>query len=1064
MEEHEHKTPGSLWREIAFTAIVGLLLLLNVLGWFRTIWGWNTAIFITLIGGHKIFLEAFRGVLRREISADLAVAIAAICALFIKQYVAAAEVIFIMLIGESLESFAVDRTRGAIKKLLALSPEQARLRRDGQETVVPIEEVRPDDTVAVRPGERIPVDGVVIQGRSSIDCSSMTGESMPVTAEAGSTVLTGTVNGPGALAIRVTAVGPDTKLAEIIHLVEEAEESKAPTQRRADRYAKFFVPIVMTIAVLTFFINRWLGRPVDVSLIRAVSVLIVACPCALILATPTAVVAALGRLARSGILVKGGAYLEAAGEADCVVFDKTGTLTRGEPRIAEILPFGGATENDVLSLAAAAESHSEHVLGELIVSEARKRGLAFGEAETFTPVPGLGVEAVVGKNGPTSPTGPTAPGAGERERVLVGGRRLLEIKGVVLSEDEIAALDAFDQKGYTAVLVARGDRLAGAIGAEDTVREQARETVAQLKEAGIRHISMLTGDNRRAAARVARQAGISDVKADLLPADKVEAIRALQSQGRKVVMLGDGINDAPSLAVADVGVAMGGIGTDIAMEAADVVIMTDDPSRLAEAIGVSRRTIATINANIIWFALGFNALGVGLAASGWATPVLAAVLHQISSLLVCLNSLRLLVAGRFYETWPGRIVARVRKFFGEDIPGLLRLGWERRGTVATVVVAILAVAYLASGLYVVQPGIVGVERRFGRVVQVAEPGLRYRWPWPLGRLDRVDIGRVNTVEVGFRTKMPLTGQTLSSFFTSFLARPGAAQPGAPQTVAAPAAAQTPFLPSPGPRKGPYAPPPPEPAAYEWNTRHTIGRYEKNIEEATMLTGDENLIEATFAVQYAVDDPVKYLLNVGNAGALLQACAEAAGRSVISVEPLEAVLASDRVALEQKAAERLREKVRRYAFGVRILAVYLQDIHPPIEVVEDFRAVSSAFEEKHRLINDAEGYAAERKELAKGEASQRVEKAYAYQTQKVNRATGDAGKFESIAAAYARAPQVASLRLFLEAAETALAPVRKVIIDRRRKGNNQLFLFDEQILSPILREIAKQAQATAAPAQ
>jgi Cu+-exporting ATPase len=999
MEDHSHEESG-LRSKIAFMAVVGLLLLLNVLGWFRTLWGVNTAILLTLIGGYKIFFEALRGLLGRKISADLAVAIAAIAALCIEQYAAAAEVIFIMLIGECLESFAVDRTRGAIAKLLALSPEQARVRRDGAEVVVPIEEVRPGDTVIVLPGERVPVDGVVRGGRSSIDQSAMTGESMPTPAEPGTRVLTATVNGLGALEIVAEAVGPDTKLAEIIHLVEEAEESKAPTQRRVDRYARFFVPVVIAISVATFFVSRWLGQPLEGAIVRAVSVLIVACPCALVLATPTAIAAALGRLAGAGILIKGGAFLEALGEADCVVFDKTGTLTRGEPRIARIETLGGADEDAALAVAAAVERQSEHVLGQLIVAEARERGLDIAPTvEDFKPLPGFGVEAVV-----------------DGEDVLVGGRKLLRQNDVAVSLEDEAAIEQLDQRGYTTVLVARAGRLICAIGVEDTMRDEAPAAVAGLREAGIERILMLTGDNERAAALVARQAGIREVEAGLLPAEKAAVIRRLQSEGRRVAMLGDGINDAPSLAVADVGVAMGGIGSDIAMEAADVVIMTDDPARLGEAVQVGRRMLSTINANILYFALGFNALGVAGASSGLVSPVGAAVLHQISSLLVCLNSLRLLIAGRFNQTWLGRGVERFRVFLAEDIPNLAAWAWRRRGAVASTALGILAVLHVAGGFYRVQPGEIGVERRFGEVVQRAEPGLRYCWPWPVGALDRMAVERVQSLEIGFRTAAASTAPTTG-----------------------------------------------EPAAYEWNTRHTIGRYEKNIEEAVMLTGDENLVEATLVVHYVVNDPVKHRLGLSDAEKLLRLSAESAARSVISERPQVDALAADRRAIEEEAAERLRGIAEQYQCGVEIKAVYLQDIHPPLEVVEDFRAVSSAFEEKHRLVNEAQGYAAETKELAKGQAMERREAAQAYRTEKENRARGDAGRFEVVAAARALAGEVASVRLFLETVEAALAPVRKVIIDQRRNGGTRLFLFDGQGLPSMLGEAFQPALSGSSPA-
>lgn len=996
--EHEE---ANLKLHFAFTAGVGAFLLLNVLGLFRTVWGWDTALFLTLLGGHRIFVEAIRRAFRRETSADLAVAIAAAAALWIRQYTAAAEVILIMLIGEGLELYAVDRTRGALRKLLDLSPQQARVRRDGTEQVVPIAEVGVGDTVVARPGDRIPVDGVVVKGRSSVDQASITGESMPVTKEAGNEVFAGTINGPGLLEVRAEAVGENTKLAEIVHLVEEAEESRAPVQRRVDRYARFFVPAVIALAILTFLIVRKTGEPGAAHILRAVAVLIVACPCALVLATPTAVVAALGRLARSGILVKGGAYLEAAGEVDCVVFDKTGTLTSGRPEIAAVKAFGGASEEDVLSLAAAAEQGSGHPLAELIVRETRRRGLPVRSAEGFAALPGLGVEATV-----------------EGRKALVGCRRLLEQGHVQIPDLAAEALAAMDREGYTIVLVARDGRLAGAIAAEDALRKEARETVSRLKEIGIRSVWLLTGDNARVAAKIARQAGIRSYAADLLPADKVQAVKRLQSEGRKVAMLGDGVNDAPSLAAADVGIAMGGIGSDIAQETADIVFLTDDLSRLAETIDIGRRTVSTIKANIVWFALGFNLVGIGAAAWGWATPVVAAILHQVSSLLVVLNSLRLLTAGRFREMGLGRVVARAVSFFREDIPRLARQGWDRREALGWRLAGLLAFLYVGSGVYTVQPGQVGVERRFGkRVGEPTPPGVHYRLPWPMGRVDRVSVGQVRTLEIGFRTT-----------------------PGIPGEKA------------------------PEPAAYEWNLRHTTGRYEKKLEEATMLTGDENLVEATLAVQYKVDDPVAYLFHAADVEGCLLGSAESAVRSVVSECSLVALLAADRRPIEALAAQRMQKALERSRLGIRIERVLLQDVHPPLEVVEDFRAVSSAFEEKHRVVNEAEAYAAQQQELAKGRAAERIETAHAYEVEKRNRAAGDASKFECVAAAYAQAPEVTARRLFLETMEASLAGVRKVIVDQRRKGKCELFLFDDKGTAAKLNELLKAQPAGAlAPA-
>ncbi|NOZ21579.1 MAG: FtsH protease activity modulator HflK [Planctomycetes bacterium] len=1006
MKHTEHEETN-LKVHIGFTAAIGVLLLLNVVAssrfaellpawfaYFREIRGWNVAIFLTLIGGYRIFLEAIRGLFRREIAADLAIAIAAVAALVIKEYAAAAEVIFIMLIGEGLEIFAVDRTRGAIRKLLDLSPEQARVRRDGEEKRVPIEDVARGDVVIVRPGERIPVDGDVVQGRSSVDQSPITGESMPATKETGSDTFAGTINGPGRLEIEVTAVGEDTKLAEIIHLIEEAEESKAPVQRRVDRYAKFFVPAVIAIAILTYLISkRYAGEGVN-SIVRAVSVLIVACPCALILATPTAVVAALGRLARSGILVKGGIPLEAAGEVDAVVFDKTGTLTRGEPTIAEITPFGDGAEKDVLSLAASVEQNSEHLLAELIVTHAKEQGAPISPVEGFTPLPGLGVKAEL-----------------DGKPLLVGGRKLMEQSEIDIPAQAARALDAMAQAGHTVVLVAHGDGLVGAIGVEDTLREAARETVKDLKASGIQHISLLTGDHERTAARIARQAGIRNWSAGLLPGEKVEAIKRMQAEGRKVAMIGDGINDAPSLATADVGIAMGGIGTDIAMNAADIVFTTDDLSRLAETIDVSRRTVSTIKSNLLWFALAFNAVGVLAAATGWATPVIAAVLHQVSSLLVCLNSLRLLVAGRFYETRPGRIVARVKAFSQEDLPGACRGAWQRRAAIAEGLAVLLVLLYALSGFYAVQPGEVGIERRFGRMVGgPTPPGLHYRLPWPMGRVDNVAVGRVHPLEVGLRRTTVAPGQTLA-----------------------------------------------QPTAYEWGLKHTAGWYKKKNDEATMLTGDEVLAETTLVLHYRIVDPVSYVFHIANMEKCLRDCAQRAICSVVAETRLMSLLASERAKIEKETAKRMQALVDEYGCGVRIERVLLQDVHPPVDVVPDFRAVSSAYEEMHAMINRGQATAIRAVATAEGEATALVEDAGAYQSERVNLAEGRAGAFALIRKAYAKAPEVTGFRLFMETVETSLAPLRKVILDQSRKGKYEIYLFGQRGITIEPRKITREEQ-------
>ena len=970
-ESHDHHFRFHL----ALTATVGALLLLNWFGLFRTIYGWDTAIFLAVIGGYRIFYEALSGVLKREISADLAVAIAALGALYIGQYFVAAEVIFIMLVGEALEDFAVGRTRGAIRNLLKLSPSEARIRKGTEEVTVPIGQVTPKTIVIVRPGERIPVDGVVTAGRSSVDQSTLTGESMPVPKEPGAEVFTGTVNTMGMLEVKTTRVGADTKLAEVIRLVEEAEASRAPAERKADRWATYFVPIVLAAAAITYLVTR--------NSVAAISVLVVACPCALVLATPTAIVAAIGRLACNGILVKGGSHLEAMGRVDWMVFDKTGTLTLGRPRIAEIIPFNATTDRDLLSAAATAEQHSEHQLAALIVDEARKRGAAVARLEEFKPVPGLGVEARAGG-----------------VRLLAGSVRLLLQHGVHISPDAHATLEALNEKGRTVVLVARDHTLLGIVAAEDEIRPEAPQAVADLKALGLRGMTLLTGDNARVAHRVARHVGIQDVKSDLMPSDKVARVRELQHAGHTVGMVGDGVNDAPSLVTANAGIALGGIGTDITAEAAGVVLMTDDLDHLKELVRVSRLALEIIKENILFFAVGLNAVGVLAAATSYLSPVSAAVMHQISSLLVVSNSMRLLYGARLGETALGRGVrgrvesarTQVREFFGE-----VRARWRR---VLGWVSSLLLVVYLASGFLAVLPGEVGIVQVFGKRVGVPlAPGLHYAPPWPFGRGSRVSLTEVRRVEVGFRT-VPLT-------------------PGAPA----------------------------EPTAYEWNIQHRTGRYERRPEETLMLTGDENLIELNMVVQYIATDPVNVLFRVKVAEEMVRVCAEATMRSIAACHTLDSLLTEARAEIEGEATEGINERLGRYEAGLAVVEVRLQDVHPPLEVVDAFRAVSSAFEDREKLINEAKADAEKTLRLAEGNAKAQVLGAEATADKRVHHATGDTARFEQAAAAYAEAPEVTRIRLILETMETVLAPIQKVIRGSEWKGKHDLLFFNSDTLIP-----------------
>lgn len=535
-------------------------------------------------------------------------------------YEASALIITLITLGKLLEAIAKGRTSEAIKKLMGLQAKTARVVRDGEERDIPVEEVEAGDLVIVRPGEKIPVDGVVKEGLSAVDESMLTGESIPVDKKPGDEVIGATINKQGLLKFEATKVGRDTALAQIIRLVEEAQGSKAPIQRLADQISGYFVPAVIAIAVLTFLGWYLTTRNFTVALINAVAVLVIACPCALGLATPTAIMVGTGKGAEHGILIKGGEHLENAHKLNAVVLDKTGTITKGEPEVTDVLPAGGISADEALRLGAAVERGSEHPLGVAIVERAKAAGLALPDPQDFVAIPGHGVRATV---------------AGKA--VLLGNKRLMAAEKVDVAP-LMADLERLESEGKTAMLLAVDGRAAGIIAVADTVKEHSAEAVRELLQMGI-EVYMLTGDNRRTAEAIARQVGIRQVLAEVLPEQKSDQIEKLKREGKFVGMVGDGINDAPALATADVGFAIG-TGTDVAMEAADVTLMRGDLRGIVAAIKLSRRTMRTIKQNLFW-AFAYNTAGIPAAALGYLSPVLAGAAMALSSVSVVSNSLRL---------------------------------------------------------------------------------------------------------------------------------------------------------------------------------------------------------------------------------------------------------------------------------------------------------------------------------------------------------------------------------------------------------------------------------------
>ncbi len=598
-----------------------------------------------LIAGNKFYSVGFKALLHRSPTMDSLIAIGTSAAVIYSLYStykiwmgdfmamdglyfeSAGVIITLILLGKSLEAVSKGKTSEAIKKLMGLAPKTATVIQDGKEMEIPIDEVEVGDILLVKPGEKIPVDGEVIEGLTSVDESMLTGESIPVEKQPGDKVIGASLNKNGVIKFKATQVGSDTALARIIKLVEDAQGSKAPIAKMADIVSGYFVPIVMAIALLAGLAWFLSGESVVFSLTIFISVLVIACPCALGLATPTAIMVGTGKGAEYGILIKGGEALEITHKINAIIFDKTGTLTVGKPEITDIIPTEAMERTRLLQLAASAEKGSEHPLGEAIVRGAEKEGIGLLPVERFKAIPGHGIEVVI-----------------EGLSVLLGNRKLMIDRGIILSPLESES-DRLASEGKTPMYVSVDGALAGIIAVADVVKESSARAIKRLHDMGIM-VAMITGDNRRTAEAIARQVGIDRVLAEVLPQDKAAEVKKLQQEGHKVAMVGDGINDAPALAQADIGIAIGS-GTDVAMESADIVLMRNDLMDVPTAIQLSKSTIRTIKQNLFW-AFGYNVAGIPIAAGllhvfggPLLNPMIAAAAMSLSSVSVLTNALRL---------------------------------------------------------------------------------------------------------------------------------------------------------------------------------------------------------------------------------------------------------------------------------------------------------------------------------------------------------------------------------------------------------------------------------------
>jgi Cu+-exporting ATPase len=660
----KQKEIRTLWTKFIVSAIFSIPLLYIAMGpmiswWNFPIPGWLEPmkypltyalaeillVIPVLIAGNKFYSVGYKALWRRSPNMDSLIAIGTTAAVIYSFYSTwrisvgdfkyvedlyfetAGVIITLILLGKSLEAVSKGKTSEAIKKLMGLTPKTAIVIQDDKEIEIPIEEVEVGDIILVKPGEKIPVDGEVVEGLTAIDESMLTGESMPVEKKAGDKVFGASINKNGSIKFKATKVGSDTALAQIIKLVEDAQGSKAPIAQMADIVSGYFVPIVFAIAVATAIIWLMSGKDAVFALKTFIAVLVIACPCALGLATPTAIMVGTGKGAEYGVLIKGGEALETTHKINTIVFDKTGTLTEGRPEVTDIVTTAVIDEKSLLQLAASAEKGSEHPLGEAIVRGAEKQGLDIKKLDSFIAIPGHGIEVVI-----------------DGKQMLLGNRRLMLDREISMTELEEQS-DKLASEGKTPMYITIDNNLAGIIAVADIVKESSAKAIAKLHKMGI-EVAMITGDNRRTAEAIAKQVGIDRVLAEVLPQDKANEVKKLQQEGKKVAMVGDGINDAPALAQADIGIAIGS-GTDVAMESADIVLMRSDLMDVPTAIQLSKSTIRNIKQNLFW-AFGYNVAGIPIAAGvlyafggPLLNPVFAAAAMSLSSVSVLTNALRL---------------------------------------------------------------------------------------------------------------------------------------------------------------------------------------------------------------------------------------------------------------------------------------------------------------------------------------------------------------------------------------------------------------------------------------
>lgn len=1059
---------GSLF---ATDIAIGLLEETGVTSWSRcqTLFGFRLVLLAGVLGGARILYQTLGNLFDGKVGADLALTIACLAAIVLGEHSTAALVVFIALCGESIEGFTVDRAQRAIRGVFNLFPPTARIVADGKEEEAAVADVSVGQVVLVRPGERIPVDGVIRSGSSAVDQSALTGESLPIEKTISNEVFAGSLNQFGALEVEATRIATESTLSKVVQLVAEATERKAPLERTADRYARMFLPVVLGVAVCTLIgwrISTGEWRP---GFLPALSVLVVACPCPLILATPSAVMAAMAWLARSGVVVKGSIALERLAQVDTIAFDKTGTLTKGELETGTVVSFlDDVDESELLRTAAIAERRSEHPIARLICREAEARGCVVPGVYDFTNSPGTGVTAR------TTPAdlGPWAArfatDSDGRQPIVVGNRRLMEDSGIELSDSTTAALFDMDARGESSLIIAVAGRIIGVVGVRDSVRDSACEVIDQLRDSGITAFAVLTGDREAAATELQKSLPLFDsMEAGLLPIEKAEWIENAEQSGRRVAMVGDGVNDAPALATSTVGIALGGVGSEIAADAGDLIMMGDPLKPLPGLLRLSRRLVLTIRQSIYLFAFGMNGCGMVLGATGILSPGAAAIFHEAASLAVMINALRLLWFERWEQTSLGRLSSSLERTV-EWLVDLLSPSQiifrlvEHARVISRLAGVGCALVWLVSGVYLIEEDQQAVVTRFGRYESTLNSGLHWRWPalFEAVRVERV--GHCRIIEIGFRT--------------SDISR----QDEAPTNI--------------------------DTRPIEWTSDHDEQEHEGLASESMTLTGDEVPVELTAEVSYRISNLQKFVFSSSDPQTLIRSVAESSIRKTIATVSLEAVMTESRIDVEHHVRQDISDALLRYGLGLEVTGVSLLDVHPPRPVVASYRQVADAIELHEQLINEAEAYysqtvlsaagedairrlsnsvdlknkstesttgemadwrltdelwleltreSSEQPMELSGEAAAIIHRAHEQSAKRVASAAASVARFSSLVVQHAKHPLLTDMTLYSYAIVDTLAGQAVTIIDPAVAGNQRLLLFDPDqfstptVISPLM---------------